>query len=177
MMRNQTMMNMLMMLISGQPEKVKGRSSIQPKLIRKQAEWRYSSLAEPFLSTEDLFNTAPVTYEDRTGAIQNGLVLNNQFNTKIQKVRFIDDYVHTAVAEGTVIVRVGWDFEEEEQMVEKPMIAGSPQEAMQYLQNEVLAGKIDPESAKQMLMSGQPVQIGIQMVPEMVTIKNEHKYV
>jgi len=156
-----------------QPEKVKGRSSIQPKLIRKQAEWRYSSLAEPFLSTEDLFNTAPVTYEDRTGAIQNGLVLNNQFNTKIQKVRFIDDYVHTAVDEGTVIVRVGWDFEEEEQMVEKPMIAGSPQEAMQYLQNEVLAGKIDPESAKQMLMSGQPVQIGIQMVPEMVTIKNE----
>ena len=34
-----------------------GRSKIVPKLIRKQAEWRYASLSEPFLSTEDLFNT------------------------------------------------------------------------------------------------------------------------
>jgi len=74
-----------------------GRSSIVPKLIRKQAEWRYASLSEPFLSTDDLFNTEPVTYEDKKAAIQNGLVLNNQFNTKIQKVKFIDDYVRTAV--------------------------------------------------------------------------------
>ena len=30
-----------------------GRSHVQPKLIRKQAEWRYASLEEPFLSTQD----------------------------------------------------------------------------------------------------------------------------
>ena len=35
----------------------KGRSKIVPKLIRKQAEWRYAALSEPFLSTDDLFNT------------------------------------------------------------------------------------------------------------------------
>ena len=97
-----------------------GRSAIVPKLIRKQAEWRYASLSEPFLSTEDIFNTAPVTYEDKTAAEQNQLVLNNQFNTKIQKVKFIDEYVRTAVDEGTVIVRVGWRFEEDEVEVEVP---------------------------------------------------------
>jgi len=98
-----------------------GRSSVVPKLIRKQAEWRYASLSEPFLSTDDIFNTDPVTFEDKKAAIQNGLVLNNQFNTKIQKVKFIDDFVRTAVDEGTVTVRVGWDYEEEVNVVEVPI--------------------------------------------------------
>ena len=96
------------------PPLIKGRSSIAPKLIRKQAEWRYPALSEPFLSTEDLFNVSPVTWEDRHSAQQNQLVLNNQINTKIDKVSFIDEYVRTAVDEGTVAVRVGWEFEEEE---------------------------------------------------------------
>jgi hypothetical protein len=92
----------------------KGNSAIVPKLIRKQAEWRYASLSEPFLSTDDIFNVKPVTWEDRNAAHQNQLVLNHQFNTAIDKVRFIDEYVRAAVDEGTVIVRVGWEFIEEE---------------------------------------------------------------
>ena len=36
-----------------------GNSKIVPKLIRKQAEWRYAALTEPFLSTDDLFKCAP----------------------------------------------------------------------------------------------------------------------
>ena len=91
-----------------------GSSKIVPKLIRKQAEWRYPSLSEPFLSTSDLFRVSPVSWEDRGAAQQNQLLLNHQFNTKIDKVRFIDEYVRTAVDEGTVIVRTGWEFEEEE---------------------------------------------------------------
>ena len=87
------------------------KSKIVPKLIRKQAEWRYAALSEPFLSTEDVFNIDPVTYEDKLGAEQNALVLNNQFNTKLSKVAFIDNYVRTCVNEGTVIVRVGWRSE------------------------------------------------------------------
>lgn len=92
----------------------KGSSSIVPKLIRKQAEWRYASLSEPFLSTDDIFNVKPVTWEDRNAAVQNQLVLNHQFNVAIDKIRFIDEYVRAAVDEGTVIVRVGWEFIEEE---------------------------------------------------------------
>lgn len=90
----------------------KGNSSIVPKLIRKQAEWRYPALSEPFLSTDDVFNVRPVTWEDREAAIQNELVLNHQFNTQLDKTTFIDEYVRTAVDEGTVIVRVGWEYEE-----------------------------------------------------------------
>ena len=92
----------------------KGNSRIVPKLIRKQAEWRYPALSEPFLSTDDVFNVTPVTWEDKKAAEQNQLVLNHQFNTKLNKTTFIDEYVRTAVDEGSVVVRVGWDFEEEE---------------------------------------------------------------
>lgn len=100
----------------------KGSSKIVPKLIRKQAEWRYPALSEPFLSTDDVFNVTPVTWEDREAAKQNQLVLNHQFNTKIDKVAFIDEFVRAAVDEGTVIVRVGWDFEDEEYIETVPTV-------------------------------------------------------
>jgi len=90
------------------PKHVKGRSSVQPKLIRRQAEWRYSALTEPFLSSDKLFNVKPVTYEDTKAAAQNETVLNWQFNTKINKVKFFDDFVRINVDEGSCVVRIGW---------------------------------------------------------------------
>lgn len=99
-----------LMRVSGAaaPPKVKGRSSVQPKLIRRQAEWRYSALTEPFLGSQKLFKVSPVTFEDGPAAKQNELVLNWQFRTKLNKVKFIDDFVRATVDEGTSIVRVGW---------------------------------------------------------------------
>ena len=91
----------------------KGRSKIVPKLIRKHAEWRYGALSEPFLSTDDLFDARPKTFEDKDASRQNGLMLNYQFNHQIDKVKFIDEYVRTAEDEGTVVIKVGWDRETE----------------------------------------------------------------
>lgn len=99
----------------------KNNSSIVPKLIRKQAEWRYPALSEPFLSTYDIFTTKPKSWEDKKAAEQNALVLNYQFNAHVDKVRFIDEYVRAAVDDGTVIVQVGWEFEEEEYTEEQPV--------------------------------------------------------
>lgn len=97
-------------------------SKIVPKLIRKQAEWRYAALSEPFLSTDDVFNVAPVSWEDRDAAKQNQLLLNHQFNVSLDKTRFIDEYVRAAVDEGTVVVRVGWEFHEVEEEKEFPIV-------------------------------------------------------
>lgn len=93
---------------SAKPKQVKGRSSVQPKLIRRQAEWRYSALSEPFLGTRNLFSVSPVTHEDTAAAKQNELVLNWQFRTKLDKVKFIDDFVRATVDEGTCVIRTGW---------------------------------------------------------------------
>lgn len=93
------------------PAKVKrrtGRSGAQPKLIRKNAEWRYAALSEPFLSSPNIFDVKPVTWEDREAARQNGVLLNYQFNHKIDKQLFIDNMVRAGVDEGVVIVKTGW---------------------------------------------------------------------
>ena len=140
-----------------------GRSAVAPKLIRKQAEWRYAALSEPFLSTEDVFNVEPITFEDKEGAIQNQLVLNNQFNTKIKKNRFIDEYIRAAVDEGTVILRVGWEYEDKIVEVERPIMEQVPVQ--------------DPMQAAQMAAQGIPpyeeVQTGTEMVEETQIVKNQ----
>jgi hypothetical protein len=88
--------------------KVKGRSHVQPRLIRRQAEWRYSALSEPFLGSNKLFKVSPATWSDEDSARQNEMVLNWQFRTKMNRVQFIDNFVRATVDEGTSIVRVGW---------------------------------------------------------------------
>lgn len=102
-------------------EKIAGKSSVQPKLIKKQAEWRYSALSEPFLSSSNLFEVSPVSWEDRKAARQNALVLNNQFYNKLNRTKFIDDYVRACVNEGTAIIRTAWISEEKEIKVIKPV--------------------------------------------------------
>ena len=167
----------------------KGNSRIVPKLIRKQAEWRYAALSEPFLSSDDIFNVRPVSWEDKKAAQQNELVLNNQFNTKIDKVAFIDEYVRTAVNEGTVIVRVGWDFQEEEYEAEVPVLefqvnpalAPVHQQLAQLREQEPERYEQEvPDEMKQAhdltLEHGQPIEavvLGYEMQTQVRTVKNQ----
>jgi hypothetical protein len=111
---------------SALPDVPKGNSRMQPKLIRKQAEWRYSALSEPFLSTVDLFSLDPVTWEDKKASVQNALVLNNQLNTKLNKTKFIDTYVRNAVDSGTIVVKLNWVREDEEYEDEVPVVEYLP---------------------------------------------------
>ena len=167
----------------------KGRSKIVPKLIRKQAEWRYAALSEPFLSTDDLFNTAPATFEDKDAAIQNGQVLNYQINCKIDKTKFIDEYIRTAVDEGTVIVKTGWEYEEEIVEIEVPDYEFQPTpEAEQTHQQLHALMQEDPEGFQQevppemqeahelTMQQGvpvMPVQVGSHMEEQTNIIKNQ----
>lgn len=106
---------------SAKPPKRKGHSSVQPRLIRTQAEWRYSALTEPFLSSDRIFQVLPRTFEDEASAKQNQTLLNYQFDTKLNKVKFIDDVVRTTVNEGTCIIRTGWDREIRIELEEQPI--------------------------------------------------------
>lgn len=104
---------------SGNKSTSSGRSKVQPKLIRKHNEWRYPALSEPFLNSERMFDINPRTAQDAAGARQNQIVLNWQFDTKINKVDFIDRLVRTTVDEGTCVLRVGWKRETERVKVMK----------------------------------------------------------
>ena len=146
----------------------KGRSQVQPKLIRKQAEWRYSSLEEPFLSTNDLFDIDPVTEEDYDAAEENQILINYQFNTKIDKVGFINEYVRTAVDEGTVFVQVGWKYEKGERTVFEEIVL-TPTQAQMFVYSEVSKGNMTQEDAIALMQSGEPIKRTVKRTKTIVT--------
>lgn len=168
---------------SAKPKERKGKSSIQPKLIRKNNEWRYPSLSEPFLITQDIFKVSPYTFEDKEAARQNALVLNHQFNFAVDKVAFIDEYVRTAVDEGTVFVRVGWEFMEEEKEVDTPVYGYMPATSPKQLQelqyySQKPANHLTEEWKQALMLSqsqGRPIIPYVSEIitePKMVTTKN-----
>ena len=174
-----------------QPASVKGRSKVQPKLIRRQAEWRYSALSEPFLSSDRIFQVNPRTFEDADAARQNQLLLNYQFDTKINKVDFIDKYIRTVVDEGTAIVRLGWERvtkEVEEQVPTYQFIPVQSKEEQEQLEQAVQLKQSNPrmfneqvpdeikEAVKFYEESQQPVVAyvsGSQIVPTEKIIENK----
>jgi len=137
----------------------KGRSRFQPKLVRKQNEWRYSSLTEALLASEDMYDVEPQTHKDSVSARDNAIIINKQFEVDIDRVEFIDKYVRTAVDEGVVIVRTGWEFEEEIIEVTKPvMIPVMNPQAQQQLQQAYQAvqqGQLDPMQFQMMQKQAQ----------------------
>ena len=143
---------------------MEGRSKVQPKLVRKQGEWRYSALEEPFLSTNDMFKVSPVTYADVESARQNELILNKQFRVDIPKVKLINRLVRTAVNTGTVIIKLGWETEKDTVIEEVPVFTKSLEETYEVLTQMVQAGQISEEESIQILESGQPIQIGVESV-------------
>lgn len=120
-------------------------SKVEVNLVRKQAEWRIPALSETLLSAEALFDVKPVSHEDRDRAEQNGLILNNQFNNKLGKVKLIDQMVRDLVRQGTCILFVGWQYKEvevqEEQEIFEYTTIEDPEQMEQLQQQyaEVLA--------------------------------------
>ncbi len=135
----------------GSKEKGANRSTIQPKLVRRQAEWRYAALTEPFLSAEKLFKVSPRTWQDVEAAKQNDLLLNWQTSTKINRVDFIDEYVRTGVDEGTVIVRPGWVRDSHMEEVEEPIwdfYPATTPEQVELLNQAITLMQEDPQEAE-----------------------------
>jgi hypothetical protein len=161
------------------------RSAVQPRLVRKQVEWRVPSLMEPFLSTPDLYNVEPVSAEDKASSLQNGLLLNNQFNTKLNKTKFIQEYVRTVSMEGTVIIKSGWLREVVLEDVEKTTYiyrevqndgeAQLVQELIQYQQSDpiMFTQEVDEEVAVTVQMSQEQQKLIIAVPTGTKTVKEE----
>ena len=176
---------------SSKPLKREGHSSVQPMVVRRQAEWRYSALTEPFLNSDRIFRVLPRTFEDEAAAKQNELLLNYQFDTKLNKVKFIDDVVRTTVNDGTCIIRTGW--ERITKLVEKEVpvyeyYEDSTPEYVQALQQAQAMGQQDPrgfeeqvpEEVKQAVQylneTGIPARAilaGSQVIEEEVVLSNQ----
>lgn len=137
------------------------RSRVQPKVIRKFNEWRYASLEEPFMSTEDMFSIDPITHLDVESAKQHEKILNKQFRYDINKTKFINKYIRTAVNTGTVIVKLNWETEKAvvRQQVTEEVMSNDPADVEAFLQEQIAAQAIDEETAVQIMQSGEPVPV------------------
>lgn len=156
-----------------------GKSTARPKVIRKNAEWKYPKLEDPFLNTENMFEINPRTWEDVEAAEQNALVLNYQWSSKIPKVRLVNDAVRYIVDDGTVIVKTGWEVEEKMVMVEQeqPTYAG-PEESLMLMEDAVRSGQMSMDEFQERMQNGTPMQNGIEIVQVEVPklVKNQPKY-
>ncbi len=156
-----------------------GKSVARPKVVRKNAEWKYPKLEDPFLNTEDMFEIRPRTWEDTKAAEQNELLLNYQWSTKINKVKLINDIVRYDVDDGSVIVKTGWEVEEKIVIIlqEEPVYA-SPEESLMMMEQAVRNGQMTIEEFQQKMFAGEPMQIGVQEVEVEVPkiTKNQPKY-
>ena len=156
-----------------------GRSKHRPKLIRKNAEWKYPAIEDPFLSTTDMFKINPRTAEDEHAAKQNELILNYQWNTKIKKVKLVNDISRADVNEGTVIVKVGWDAEWGTKIVEKDQDTFySAEESFIMFNKMIQNGEMTPDEAQAMMDSGKLIKKGTEKVyvEEETLIKNQPTY-
>ena len=156
---------------SAKPITAENKSKVAPKLVRTQAEWRYSALSEIFLASSDLFNVNPNTWEDVKAAEQNELIINNQFDTKIDKVAFIDKLVRTCVNEGTAILRTSWVTKTEKvteevpkfMQIVDPTYVEELQQHLQMLQQQPDYLEAIPEATRLSIelsqQSGQPIRV------------------
>ena len=147
-------------------EKVKpGKSTTRPKLVRKQNEYKYAALEDAILGTQDLFDIKGVGPEDNKSAEQNQILLNYQFRYKIKIDKLVEEIVRTNVDEGSVICKVGWKTEYgtgiEQQ--EKPVYA-SAEESYEMMSQMVQNGEMTPEQMQAMIETGEPMQIGTEIV-------------
>lgn len=150
------------------PKTKKGRSRVQPKLVRRQAEWRYSALSEPFLGSEKIFSVTPKTFEDEAAAKQNELLLNWQFNTKLNRVSFIDNYVRAVVNEGTGIVKLSWCRETRPVIRQEPIFQAVPvqdQQTAQMLQEAAQLAQTDPRTFEDTVAP--EIKYGVQLMSSM----------
>lgn len=167
--------------ISGGAEKKvqRGKSTYKSRLVKVQGEWKYPSLEDPFLSSQSMFDVAPRNGDDKDSALQNKILLNYQWNTRVPKTKLIGDIVRTLVDEGTVIVKTGWEVEEKvETFVDEEKVMGTPEQSMAMIQKAVELGKMTKEKAQAMIETGEPMPIGTKKVTKTknVFIKNNPTY-
>ena len=124
------------------------KSKYVSDLTMNLLDWQIPSIVDPFTSTPDIINAKPFTFADYAIAEQEELVLTYQFIQTLDHQSFMTDLVTYIAEKGTAFVKTGWEFQEEEQEVEEPVIVQDP-------------------------ISGQPVQIGVQLVKKKVTIVNK----
>ncbi|RLG28383.1 hypothetical protein DRO03_09990 [Methanosarcinales archaeon] len=154
----------------------KGRSTIVSQDIRKQNEWQFPSLIEPFVSAPEIVNCDPITYEDEAGAIQAEHLLNYQFCRGFNRYLFMSQMIKVFQREGTVVVRTGWEFKEEvtKEMVPTPVM---PEMNPVMVQEAMRRGYQIPQPEPMIILQEQEIRTTIVNRPTAEVVDNVDVFV
>jgi hypothetical protein len=94
-----------------------GKSKIVTRDIKKHSEWLQASILDPFTSTPDIVKCNPANTDSLKLARNAEMILNQQFCRQFNRYNFLTRALKIMDVEGTVIVKTGWDFLEEEREV------------------------------------------------------------
>ena len=146
----------------GNEDPKKKKASVVSRDIKRSAAAQHASVIDPFVSNDNIIKCSPVTHSDVETSRQSELLLNFQFCRDFDRYNFVSDSFKVMQREGTVIARVSWEFEEEEQLVDVPVMG--------------LVPVTDPQERQQMQMQGLPPykqgQVGVTQEWQMVTTIN-----
>ena len=96
-----------------------GKSQIVTRDIKKHSEWLQASILDPFTSTPDIIKCNPANRESIKLARNAEMILNQQFCRQFNRYNFLARALKVMDIEGTVVIKTGWDFLEEEREVVK----------------------------------------------------------
>ena len=91
-----------------------GRSKYVAKEAQKAVNWWIPNAMKPFMSSNDIADFAPRTFEDVGIAKSQTTLINYQFNNSFPKYQFLHTSMLCYASEGTVVARTGWIHEEGE---------------------------------------------------------------
>jgi len=105
----------------GNEDKSGKKATVVSRDIKKTEVWQHAVIIDPFVSNVDMVRTTPISSEDKPLADQRETVLNYFFCRSFDRYNFVSEAFKILQREGTVVARVGWEFEEEEVEVQVPI--------------------------------------------------------
>lgn len=126
---------------------VEGKASVVTRDIKKSEVWQHATIIDPFVSNTDMVRCSPISASDKPLSDQSETLLNHFFCREFDRYNFISEAFKIEQREGTVIARVGWEFQEREVEIVVPV--------------QKMTMQLDPQTR-------QPVQ-----VPQLVGYKKE----
>ncbi len=106
-------------LYEGKPlgNETEGRSKYVSKEAQKAINWWIPNAMKPFMSSNDIVDFIPRTYDDMQKAKSQNTLINYQFNNDFPKYQFLYTALQLYSSEGTVVARTGWIHEDEEEVI------------------------------------------------------------
>ena len=167
-------------MLYGNEKKRKQKSKFVSRDIRKHSAWLQSSLIDPFTSTPDIVRCFPANPASTKAAKASEVVLNAQFCRQFNRFNFISELVNILETDGTVVIKTGWEIQEEKRKVKysydtplsmlgQPLMEPLPEELLQQLAQE------DPQQAQMAQLASTPMkdELGRPVLDHQEEIKEE----